>query len=75
MSDPTLRAREIIANTRALAHEARDEAQRLHFILARRGEARALVRLASASEAFATRLSTLTDSVDNARPLLVDDEL
>lgn len=75
MNDPTLQARELVAQARALAHEAREEAHRLSFILARRAESRALLRMASASEAFATRLSTLTDFVEQARPLLPDDEL
>lgn len=74
-SDPTLRARELVTQVRVLAHDARTESQRLHYVLARRAESRALLHLASASEAFAEKLQTLSDSVEHARPLLADDEL
>ncbi len=73
MNQPTQTAREIIANTRALAKASRDEAARLHYVLARRAESRALLRIASASETFASRLEALTDTAEHARPLLVDE--
>jgi hypothetical protein len=75
VKDPIPNARELIANTRAFAKNARAEAHHLHFILARRAESRALLKLAGSAETFAERLSMLTDNVTHARPLLVDDEL
>jgi hypothetical protein len=73
MKDPIPNARQLVTQARFFAREAREEAQRLHFILARRAESRALLRCATAAENFAERLGALTDMVEHARPLLVDE--
>lgn len=75
MKDPIPTARQLVTQARELAHEARAEATRLRYVLGRRSESRALLKIASATEAFAERLGAQTDSAEHARPLLVEDEL
>jgi hypothetical protein len=75
VKDPIPKARELIAQARIFAREAREEAMRLHYVPARKAESRALLRCAAAAENFAEKLGGLTDAAEHQRPLLPEEEI